>query len=128
MSTKRRGQTKKWDQQGTVAVITAAGLLLLLGIAGLALDLGHLFVVKSELQRAADAGAMAGARALFFPANSSPPRNVHKLSPKPGRSPKQIRWMAPLPALVTFRLVIGIGKLAAFPRVVLPALQLILLP
>lgn len=69
-----RGPAEKWNQQGSVAVITAAGLLMLLGMAGLALDLGHLYVVKSELQRAADAGARAGAAALFFPATSSPPQ------------------------------------------------------
>lgn len=40
---------------------------MLLGMAGLALDLGYMYIVKTELQRAADAGAMAGARALFFP-------------------------------------------------------------
>ena len=61
---------KRPDQRGTVAVLTAAGLLLLLGLAGLGVDLGHLYVVKSELQRAADAGAAAGVRALFpYPAS-----------------------------------------------------------
>ncbi len=69
-----RQQAEGPSQQGTIAVITAIGLLSLLGLAGLALDLGHLYVVKSELQRAADAGAAAGARALFFPADSSPPQ------------------------------------------------------
>ncbi len=64
-SLNRRQQTGEWDQRGTIAVITALGLLALLGMGGLVLDLGHLYVVKSELQRAADAGAAAGARALF---------------------------------------------------------------
>ncbi len=70
----RRRQPAGLDQRGTIAVITAMCLLLLLGMTGLALDLGHLYVVKSELQRAADAGAEAGARALFFPATSAPPQ------------------------------------------------------
>lgn len=53
------------NQRGAVAIIAAASVLLILGVVGLALDLGHLYVVKSELRRAADAGAMAGVRALF---------------------------------------------------------------
>lgn len=45
-----------------------------MGMAGLALDLGQFYVVKSELQRAADAGALAGARALSFPALAALPQ------------------------------------------------------
>jgi len=71
---KSRRRPKRPNQRGTVAVLTAAGLLLFLGLVGLGVDLGHLYLVKGELQRAADAGAMAGARALFFPANSAPPQ------------------------------------------------------
>ncbi len=61
-------------QDGAVAVMTALGLMVILGLAGLAVDLGYLYVVKCELQRAADAGAMAGARALFFPERAAPPQ------------------------------------------------------
>lgn len=44
----------------------------LLKEVGLAVDLGHLYVVKSELHRAADAGAMAGVRSLFpYPVSSA---------------------------------------------------------
>jgi len=53
------------DQKGAVIVVTAFNLLAILGMAGLAVDLGYLYVVKCELQRAADAGAMAGARAVY---------------------------------------------------------------
>ncbi len=59
-------------QQGSVAIIAAAGILLILGMVGLAVDLGHLYVVKSELRRAAEAGARAGVRALFpYPLDSA---------------------------------------------------------
>jgi Flp pilus assembly protein TadG len=61
---KNRSQNLRTDQSG-VAVITALGILLLLGMVGLAVDLGYLYVVKTELQRAAEAGAMGGVRALF---------------------------------------------------------------
>ena len=40
-------------------------MLVFLGIAALAIDLSHLYVVRNELQNAADAGALAGARFLY---------------------------------------------------------------
>lgn len=53
-----RGET------GAVMVIVAGGMVILLGMAGLALDSGRAFIAKSELSRAVDAGVLAGARAL----------------------------------------------------------------
>ena len=55
------------DQSGTIAFIVAIGIVGFLGFAALALDIGHLVSVKGELQKAADAGALAGARALALP-------------------------------------------------------------
>ncbi len=63
------------ESSGTVAIVTGICLLVIMGMAGLALDLGQFYVVKSELQRAADAGALAGARALYPPTLSSWVRN-----------------------------------------------------
>ncbi|HEX9882809.1 MAG TPA: pilus assembly protein TadG-related protein [Desulfobaccales bacterium] len=69
---KKRRVLVSSDQKGAVVVVTAFSLLAILGFAGLAVDLGYLYVVKCELQRAADAGAMAGARAIYpFPLNSA---------------------------------------------------------
>jgi len=45
-------------------VIVAGGMVVFLGLAGLALDSGRAFVARSELSRAVDAGVLAGARAL----------------------------------------------------------------
>ncbi len=50
---------------GSVIVLVAILLPVLLGFCGLAIDVGHYKVVKNELQNAADAGALAGVRALF---------------------------------------------------------------
>jgi hypothetical protein len=50
--------------RGAVAVLVALLLVVLVAAAGLALDLGRLFVHKSELQNAVDACALAGAREL----------------------------------------------------------------
>ena len=50
--------------QGAVALTVALSLLFLLGLAGLALDLGRLFVIRAELQSAVDACALAAASEL----------------------------------------------------------------
>lgn len=54
----------KKGQQGAVAIMVALAISMLLGFAGLALDLGKLFVTKTELQNSADACALAAAREL----------------------------------------------------------------
>jgi Flp pilus assembly protein TadG len=51
--------------EGVIMVYTALLLTVLLGFAGLVIDIGHYIVVQSELKKAADAGALAGVRALF---------------------------------------------------------------
>lgn len=56
-------KTKK-RQKGAVAIIAALALPILIGFAGLALDLGRLYVEKTELQNATDACALAASREL----------------------------------------------------------------
>jgi Flp pilus assembly protein TadG len=51
-------------QRGAVAVIFGLTLAVLIGFAGLAIDLGRFFVIKSELQNAVDACALAAATQL----------------------------------------------------------------
>jgi hypothetical protein len=53
------------NQQGVSAVIIAICLIMLVGFIALAIDVGHLYVARNELQNAADAGALAGAMELF---------------------------------------------------------------
>jgi len=53
------------ERSGSVSLVTAIGIFVLLGFIALALDVAHMVMVKSELQKAADAGAMAGARGLW---------------------------------------------------------------
>ena len=54
------------NQRGVAAVIVGIMLLMFLGFAALAIDFGHLYVVRNELQNAADAGALAAARFLYL--------------------------------------------------------------
>lgn len=51
-------------QKGTVAIIVAASLTALAGFSALAIDVGRIWVVRNELQNAADAAALAGASVL----------------------------------------------------------------
>jgi Flp pilus assembly protein TadG len=51
-------------QGGAVLVLVALAMIALIGFVGLALDLGKLYVTKSELQNSADACALAAARDL----------------------------------------------------------------
>lgn len=55
---------KHHRQCGAVLITVALTLLFLLGFMGIALDLGHMFVVKTELQTALDSCALAAAQEL----------------------------------------------------------------
>ena len=48
------------DESGSLSIIVAIVFTVLCGFGGLALDFGHYYKVKAELQRTADAGALAG--------------------------------------------------------------------
>ena len=49
-------------ERGSTLFIVAGSLTVLLGIGALAIDIASLYVARSESQRAADAGALAGAK------------------------------------------------------------------
>lgn len=51
-------------QRGAVAIIVGLSLAVLIGFTGLALDLGKLFIAKTELQNSSDACALAASREL----------------------------------------------------------------
>ena len=53
------------DQQGATAVLVGLMLIVLVGFLALAIDGGYVWVAQNELQNAADAGALAGARWLI---------------------------------------------------------------
>ena len=72
------------DQDGAIGIVIALLLPVLFGFAGLAVDMGHSYAVKSQLKNAADAGALRGARALV-PYTGSPgtPNSALALSKAP---------------------------------------------
>ena len=51
-------------QRGAIMILFAVSLTVLLGFMALAIDLGRTYVVRTELQNAADAAALAGAKEL----------------------------------------------------------------
>lgn len=51
-------------QRGAIAIIVAISIAVLIGFVGLALDLGKLYIAKTELQNGSDACALAAAREL----------------------------------------------------------------
>ena len=59
------------DQDGAIAIVIALLLPVLLGFAGLAVDIGHMYAVDAQLKNAADAGALRGAKVLV-PYTGSP--------------------------------------------------------
>lgn len=61
---RRKGNLNIGRERGVVAVLVAASMAVLIGFVGLALDLGKLYVAKTELQNSADACALAAAREL----------------------------------------------------------------
>ena len=65
------------DQSGVAAIIVVILMTVFLGFAALAIDIGHIMVVRNELQNAADAAALAGASYLCPqtpPASPQPPQ------------------------------------------------------
>jgi Flp pilus assembly protein TadG len=57
-------QQRRRGERGSVLVVSAFGMLGFLLATGLCVDISHFYLVKTELQNAADAAALAGASAL----------------------------------------------------------------
>ena len=54
------------SDEGQALVLTALGLVVLMLMAGLGVDVGYLRYEKQQMQKAADAGAIAGASAYLY--------------------------------------------------------------
>ncbi len=60
------------NQHGVTVVLVAILMVVFLGLAALAVDISHLYLVRNELQNGADAGALAGARFLYREDSTAP--------------------------------------------------------
>lgn len=59
-----KSETERKSERGSVLAMGALGMLTFLLATGLCVDIGHFYLVKTELQNAADAAALAAASAL----------------------------------------------------------------
>ncbi len=62
VASRRNPARERNAELGVTLVMIAGALVVILAAAGLSIDLGALYVERSEAQRAADAGALAGAQ------------------------------------------------------------------
>lgn len=60
----QKSHHKQQRQQGAILITVALWFVTLIGLMALAFDVGHLLIVRNELQNAADAAALAGANCL----------------------------------------------------------------
>jgi hypothetical protein len=67
-------------ERGQTIILVAVAMVGLLGMAALAIDVTTLYVAKGELQRAADAAALAGAKAFVDSGVTTDPTNVNRQS------------------------------------------------
>src|SRR5690349_4427769 len=68
------GDMCRQRQRGQTLIIFALSLTMLLGLAGLAVDATRAYDLYARMERAADAGALAGV--LYMPTNYNTPRTV----------------------------------------------------
>ena len=72
------GNRRKFkDESGQVLVFAIIAMVVLIGLTGFALDVGHAYLVQRQLQASTDAAALAGALDLpDTPRRSSPPKTT----------------------------------------------------
>lgn len=113
----RRLPSKAADTRGTAALVVAMFLVILFGLAALVVDLGRLFIVRSELQNGADAGALAGVVELFYHGSdeaeasavtfATEPGNYRITAPRPGPDAVEVSVLGPETLRVLVRRKVG---------------------
>ena len=79
MNEERAGNlSHRKNERGNVLAYTVISVLFLFLAVGLGADLSHLYLVKNELQNAADSAALAGASALLLPKEQRIPTAVQR--------------------------------------------------
>jgi Flp pilus assembly protein TadG len=71
------------DESGQVLVFVTVMIVVLIGITGFALDVGHAYLVQRQLQAATDAAALAGA--LDLPDSAQAILTAKNYGPEPGK-------------------------------------------
>jgi hypothetical protein len=76
MSYNRGSSDRLSAERGQTIILVAVAMVGLLGMVALAIDVVTLYVARSEMQRAADAAALAGAKAFVESGYTSDPTNI----------------------------------------------------
>ncbi len=74
---------KARDESGQVLVLATIMMVVLIAVAGLAIDVGHAYLVQRQLQSATDAAALAGA--LDLPDSATAIQTATNYGPGPGK-------------------------------------------
>ncbi|WP_277981329.1 pilus assembly protein TadG-related protein [Sphingomonas phyllosphaerae] len=99
------------DRRGSTIGIMAAGLVVGIGSLGSAIDIGRMYIVKSQLQAGVDAAALAGARAFGVTDNSPNSRSKQVDSYFDGNFSRSPAYMGTTNVIVTptFAVVNGVN-------------------
>jgi hypothetical protein len=73
-----------------VLAFTVLMMVVLMGFLAFAVDLGYIYTVRTQLQRSADASALAGALSLYHP-HASLENAAYTLSPDPAEARQDVR-------------------------------------
>jgi Flp pilus assembly protein TadG len=77
-------------EQGFVLIVTGIAVMLLIGVAALAIDLGRLYVIRAELQSFTDAAALTAAR--DFDGSAASLARARADAQKLAEGPHAMRW------------------------------------
>src|SRR5713101_475839 len=103
------------NQRGQTLILVAVSLISLVGIAALAIDMTTLYVARAEIQHAADAAALAGAKAFVDSGVTTDPSNSSLLGVAQTLAPQYVA------SVVAQNNVAGSPpKLAGAPVITLP--------
>ena len=73
---RRWNRRDRTGERGVTLALVAASIVAMLAMAALSIDVGSLYLAKAEMQRAADTGALAGARSLSLSGMTGDPTNA----------------------------------------------------
>lgn len=108
------------DRSGSAIALMVAGLIPVMAALGASIDIGRLYMVKSQLQAGADAAALAGARAFAVTDGSTKSRTVQVSSYFYGNFPTTFMGVQNLTLTPTFTVVNNVNVTTVTARADVP--------
>jgi Flp pilus assembly protein TadG len=114
------------DRRGSAIALMVAGLIPVMAALGASIDIGRLYMAKSQLQAGADAAALAGARAFSVTDGSTKSRTVQVNSYFYGNFPVGYMGVRNLTLTPTFAVVnnINVTTVTAYADVPMALMQI----